>query len=270
MKKFDKNLYKKFNKDLENFNDDQLASHYLVSQHEPRLFGETKSTVEFFSMRWLRGDGLEIGAGKNPTPLFGQTNVTYCDIDIDHNFGGSNSNVIVSVDGENFNQAFSRKFDFVVCSHVLEHADSFIRAMENLLSIVRRDGIIYLVLPDIDYLHDKNWLPNFDFDHHVEEYENKLAFAEIHDQIYIKAVIDNIDSSNNEHAVLTDAYRRAIKQKIIPDSMRFIHHKHNYTLEGWIKLLLKVQNFIGNKFRIYDLGYGHERKDIHFVLKLDE
>jgi SAM-dependent methyltransferase len=267
MKNFDKDLYKKFNKDLQNLNDDQLISHYLASQHEARLYGETKSTVEFFSMRWLRGEGLEIGAGRNPTPLFGQTAITYCDIDMDHNFGGSNSKVIISVDAKNFNPSFNQKFDFVVCSHVLEHADSFIRALENLLSIVRGGGIIYLVLPDIDFLHDKNWLPNFDFDHHIDEYENPLAYAEIHDQLYIDTVIDYIDSSNNEHALLTDAYRWAIKQRKIPDSMRFMHHKHNYNLEGWIKTLLKVQNFIGNKFSISDIGYGHERKDIHFILQ---
>lgn len=267
MNNFDKDLYRKFNQDLAFLDDNELRSHFLSNQHEARLYGATKGIVESFSMRWLRGSGLEIGAGKSPTPFFGNTVITYCDIDPDHNFGAAASDVISSVDSDNFKEAINQEFDFVICSHVLEHVDSFIRAIENLLSVIKKNGIVYLVLPDIDYLHDKNWLPYFDFEHHILEYHNPMAYSKLHDELYINTVIDYIDNSQNDHAILTVAYRDSIKQRLIPDNMRFMHHKHNYNLEGWVKLLIAVQTFLESKFSILDIGYGHQRKDIHFILQ---
>jgi len=53
-------------------------------------------------------------------------------------------------------------------------------------------------------------MANFDFAHHIREYDDPFVFAEIHDQAYIKASSAGIDSQN-QHALLTSEYRSAIK-----------------------------------------------------------
>jgi SAM-dependent methyltransferase len=266
MKNFNSEIYKKFNSDLDHLNDDELITHYIHNQHEARIYGYTNSTVELFSMRWLRGRGLEIGPGRNPTPLFGNAIVQYCDIDPEHSFGGSNSEIIASIDSESFTNVFREKFDFIVASHVLEHTDSLIMAISNLVESVKNNGVIYLVVPDIEFLHDKNWLPYFDMNHHIEEYESPLKYANVHDNLYINTVIDYINNSNNAHASLSDEYIKSIQNRALPQKMRFMHHKHNYTFENWVIIIMEIQKFLCNKFSIKDLAYGHLRKDVHIIL----
>lgn len=61
-------IYRGHSLDLREMNDFELKRHFEVSQHEPRIFALTRTTSEFMSMRWLRGSGLEVGAGAYPIP----------------------------------------------------------------------------------------------------------------------------------------------------------------------------------------------------------
>jgi len=217
-------------------------------------------------MRWLRGNGLEIGAGKNPTPLYGDAQALIGDCDAQLAFGGKTLDFHAAVDSEEFAKG-GKAFDFTIASHVLEHVDSFLLAVENLVAVTKQGGIIYLVLPDTMFLHDSTWIPRFEFKHHVLEYKNPLKFAKLHDDKYL-ALFGEIGNLQSKYADFSPEYLQALKNKSIPQNLRFLHHKHNYSYDEWLELMLKTKNFLKNSFNIVDSCYGHERLDCHFVLKV--
>jgi SAM-dependent methyltransferase len=248
--------------------DDELSEHFDKSQHEPRIYAEVQNTVELLSMRWLRGQGMEIGAGSYPTSLFGNASAILNDCDASLAFGGHELDLLCSVDAPEFGRLSEKKFDFVIASHVLEHVDSFLRAVENLICVVKPGGMIYIVLPDIEFLNDRLWLPMFDFDHHIDEYSEPFKYAKIHDNLYIEGSKDGIFQENN-HAYLSDEYKQAIHTGKILENQRFLHHKHNYRFNGWLEIIESSRKFFNNKIVIEDARYGHERMDCHFMLKVN-
>ena len=74
-------IYRQHSLDLRDMTDVELAAHFSQNSHERRLYGPTESTAEFISMRWLRGNGIEIGAGNKPISLFGNARVQMNDFD---------------------------------------------------------------------------------------------------------------------------------------------------------------------------------------------
>jgi hypothetical protein len=248
---FSAEIYKLFNADLAHLSDVELHDHFEANKHENRIYKSVSSDVEFLSMKWLRGHGLEIGAGRYPTPLFGNASVIHADCDANLAFGGAEVNYLKSLDAKDFSANHQGKYNFIIASHVLEHCDSFIRAIENLILIVKKNGFIYITLPNIKFLNDINFIDDFDFQHH---------------KAYISACADSTDHEN-PHALISSDYRVAIQSGLIPQSMRFMTHKHNYEFEGWIDLIRNTQKFLGDEFSLVDLRYGHLRNDCHFIIQ---
>jgi SAM-dependent methyltransferase len=265
--RFSPDIYRNYNLDLRDLTDRELLEHFQRYPNERRIYGSTSATVETLSMRWLRGKGIEVGAGSNPIPLFGDARAQLSDCDGTLAFGGNRIDVQCSVDDVDFTRKIPARYDFAIASHVLEHVDSFLRAIENLLLITRAGGIVYVVLPDINFLLDKNWLPNFDFEHHIAEYHKPLMHADMHDRLYIEGSGEGI-LHKNEVADLSKDYQAAVLRGSIPADQRFLHHKHNYDFNDWLGIFQKTQNFLLGKFAFLDVRYGHERSDCHFVLEV--
>jgi SAM-dependent methyltransferase len=264
--RFDPAIYRKFSVDLHHLNDEQLRAHFIANPREARIFGRTETTAELLSMRWLRGVGLEVGAGGYPIKTFGSTQILQADVDTELLFGGKTLDVQVSVDDPGFPTSFGRSFDFAVASHVLEHVDGFIRAVQNLVSVVHVTGIVYLILPDIEFLNDARWMSRFEFTHHIDEYYDPMMYAGIHDMEYINGSGAGIDHPN-DHAVLSEDYRDMVKTGQISAAYRFLHHKHNYKFGGWVEILEETRRFLGRGFELVESCYGRERADCHFVLR---
>ena len=86
---FSVSIYRKYNLDLRHLTDLELQEHFQKYPHERRIYGNTTTAAETLSMRWLRGNGVEIGAGANPTPLFGNARTEMSDCDETLAFGGN-------------------------------------------------------------------------------------------------------------------------------------------------------------------------------------
>lgn len=260
---FDLGVYRRANQDLAHLSDEQLTAHFRTSGlNERREFAQVSTTAAKFSMRWLRGRGLEIGAGRNPTPLFGNTTCTYSDIAVDSAFGGS-AELFFSLDAP-LSGDQAGKYDFVIGSHVLEHCDSLIRGFDNLLKSLKPSGVAYIVLPDKRFLFDEHWMPYYDFDHHVREYSEPFAFARQHDREFLNSI--GADVSINAHADIPPDLAAAIASGYLPDDQRFMAHKHNYRFNDWLKLLQQSLSYLEAPFVVEDAGFGRERMDCHFIL----
>jgi hypothetical protein len=267
--RFSANAYRQYNLDLRlrQLTDHELLEHFQEHLYERRIYGATDTTVETLSMRWLRGNGVEVGAGANATPLFGDASTQMSDCDETLAFGGRRIDVQYSVDDPEFARTNIARYDFAIASHVLEHADSFLRAVDNLLSITRVGGVVYIVLPDINFLLDKNWMPKFDFAHHIAEYDEPLIHADLHDRLYIDGAGEGIWHTN-EVAQLSKEYRAAVVSGHIPEHQRFLHHKHNYVFNDWLSIFQQTQGYFRGRFTFVDVRYGHDRCDCHFVLEV--
>jgi len=266
MDQFNEDIYRKYNVDLQGLSDSELLTHFKSNPHERRIYGATKSTTQLLSMRWLRGNGIEIGAGRHKTPMYGNAISMSADCSDESVYGTEVVELEFSIENRDSIGDYGGKFDFAVASHVLEHTDSFLRSLENLLAIIKIGGIVYVVLPDIRFLHDINFIPNFDFKHHILEYENPLLFALMHDKLYINSSGDSINHLNM-HADLDDKYKSSVIAGNIAAEFRYIHHKHNYDFNDWVHLFFKAQKFFANRFKIQDIRFGHERLDCHFIIE---
>lgn len=262
--KFSPSKYRRFNEDLFQLNFFKRFTHFCLCANENRIYGNYYNDPDFISMRWLRGNGLEIGAGAHPTPLHGMTSAEYLDIDNNFYFHGTGVNHFANIDHINFSNSLNKKYDFVIASHVLEHCDSFIMAIKNILEILNKDGFAYIVLPDIRFLNERNFIKKYDFQHHLDEFENSEIYSGEHrsnfpfsenSREYIHAEIPS-DFFSNEYGV-----------NIVNKKYSFMIHKHNYTFLDWLNIIIQVNDFLGNAFDICDFRFGHERKDCHFVLQ---
>lgn len=82
----------------------------------------------------------------------------------------------------NMNILQDRTFDLVILSHVLEHICNLRIAKNNLSSIVKKEGYLYIETPDASRYKDYFILPYYYFDtehiNHYDEYFHELLFSD--------------------------------------------------------------------------------------------
>lgn len=249
----DVGIYRAQNPDLTGLSDDDLIAHFRESGYrEQRCYAAVDDDHDRYSMRWLRGRGIEVGAGASPTRLFGDATTTLADVDASLAYGGSRYDELFSLDDpELIARLGADTFDFAIASHVLEHVDSFLRGFKNLIDLVRPGGTVYIALPIKEYLHDRVWMPYFAFDHHIDEFSDRLKYADVHDRLII-----------GEHHTQHQGAPLAFAQH-----ERFLHHKHNYDLHDWSSLLLRSLEFLETPAQLVDSGFGRQRQDCNFVMQ---
>ncbi|HLZ65428.1 MAG TPA: methyltransferase domain-containing protein [Aliidongia sp.] len=222
-------------------------------------------------MKWLRGQGIEVGAGRSPTPLFGAATAVNADIDSGEVFGTAGVSHRYSID-DPVPPALKGRFDFVIASHVLEHADGMIRAVENLLDLARPGGLVYITVPDMRFLVDAQWMPYFDMAHHREEYDTPGKYDGMHDKLALDHVRANITTIAPDEQLVSGGQVRAadifrMLEQGEGGENRFMHHKHTYDPDGWNGLFVDIQRFLAKRFSIAETRYGMERYDCHFILR---
>jgi SAM-dependent methyltransferase len=269
---FDPEIYRANSLDLAHLDDLALHDHFEhVGFAEPRIFGRTETTSQYLSMKWLRGDGIEIGAGRYPIELFGKAEAINADIDSGALFGTAAVQHRLSVD-DPVPAALSGRFDFAIASHVLEHADGLIQAVQNLLDLVRPDGTVYIVVPDVRFLVDVEWMPRFDFAHHMEEYREPGKYNAMHERLAHDHMRRNsATASAGQQLVNGGQVHGDDVIKLLNDGeggkSRFMNHRHTYDPDGWLGLFVDIQRFLPKRFTFLETRYGMERSDCHFVLR---
>jgi SAM-dependent methyltransferase len=116
----------------------------------------------FASFRFIRGQGLEIGALHEPLPTFHDAKVRYVDSLPNEGLGraypevADKPQVAVEIvdDAEFLAKISDESVDFVIANHVLEHCRDPIRALCAMLRVVPPSGIIYLAIPDKRFTFD--------------------------------------------------------------------------------------------------------------------
>ena len=112
--------------------------------------------------RYLRGDGIEIGALHNPLEIPKSARVRYVDhLAVDElrtQYPELANEPLVSVDvvddGERLGKIGDATQDFVIANHFLEHCEDPLGALGNMIRVLRPGGVLYLAVPDKRYTFD--------------------------------------------------------------------------------------------------------------------
>lgn len=117
-----------------------------------------KETSKSFSKRlslghfdkYLKGHGIDIGAGSDPLVI---------------NNGSVRSWDLVDGDGTFLDGVADSSFDFVYSSHCLEHLQHPFLALENWSRVLKSGGYLYIVVPDYTLYEKEKWPSKFNKDH---------------------------------------------------------------------------------------------------------
>lgn len=110
---------------------------------------------------YLRGHGIEIGAMHNPLKVPRRVRVRYvdrvsaADLAKEHpDLGSKLVRVDIVADGETLDPIPDSSQDFVIANHFLEHCQNPIGALRNMLRVLRKNGVVFLAIPDKRYTFD--------------------------------------------------------------------------------------------------------------------
>ncbi|MDQ6778298.1 MAG: class I SAM-dependent methyltransferase [Actinomycetota bacterium] len=129
-----------------------------------RGLGNAKLLREDLALRFLRGEGIEIGAMDYPLRTPRGAHVRY----VDHldeaglrsayaeNLARGNPLVVPDIvdDGATLSVFADASLDFIVANHVFEHFEDPIAALENHLRVLRPGGVLFMTLPDARHTFD--------------------------------------------------------------------------------------------------------------------
>ncbi|NJP12642.1 MAG: methyltransferase domain-containing protein [Leptolyngbyaceae cyanobacterium RU_5_1] len=126
---------------------------------------------------YLKGTGIEIGALHNPLQVPVSATVQYVDrmavSDLKQHYPELAALALVDVDilddGEHLNTIPDSSQDFVIANHFIEHCQDPIRAIQNMLRVLKSGGILYLGIPDKRHTFDVH-RPITDIDHLLKDY----------------------------------------------------------------------------------------------------
>ncbi len=116
------------------------------------------------ALRFLRGEGIEIGALDYPLRVPRGAHVRYVDHLDETGLREVHSGTLrdgrplvvpdIVDDGARLERFADASLDFVVANHMLEHVEDPIAALEHQLRVLRQHGILYLTLPDARHSFD--------------------------------------------------------------------------------------------------------------------
>ncbi len=112
------------------------------------------------SRRFVRGRGLELGAGTRPFPVFASAEVSYGDIrdraSLESYFKSSTVSSGQQIDAQTLAGVADRSQDFVISAHVMEHLRDPIGAIVNAVRVLKIRGLHILIVPDMRRTFDRH------------------------------------------------------------------------------------------------------------------
>ena len=149
----------------------------LLRKNDKIDFFISKITRDSLATNYIRGNGIEIGALHNPLKVSRSVKIKYLDKSPTEQLKKENPNFksIVNVDivdnGEFLEKLENNSLDFIIANHFLEHCQNPIGTIKRMLEILRKDGVIFLAIPDKRYTSDKNREVTT-VDHILKDYED--------------------------------------------------------------------------------------------------
>jgi SAM-dependent methyltransferase len=99
---------------------------------------------------------LDVGCGKQPfRSIFEDLGLQYCGLDYKQN-DSKTVDIVEPIDTEFIHKyAHMERFDFVICTEVLEHVADWDIAFKNISRLTKKDGFVLITCPHIYQLHEE-------------------------------------------------------------------------------------------------------------------
>jgi len=191
--------------------------------------------------RYLRGDGLEVGALHLPLGLPRGARARYVDRmsveDLRSHYPELDEYDLVTPDfiddGEELASVPTGSMDFVVVNHLIEHTQDPIGALMAQARVLREDGILYLAAPDrrrtnFDRNRAETSIEHLLRDHEEGPERSRAQHYEEWSRLAIEVPADEV----LEHAARLEAEDYSI-------------HFHTFTLSSFLALLLRCRETYG-------------------------
>ena len=198
---------------------------------------------------YIRGRGIEIGALHNPLPVPKWAKVKYVDrfpeSILREHYPELRKKKLVNVDficdGEFLASVHDRSQDFVIANHFLEHCENPILSVENILRVLREDGIAYIALPDKRFTFDED-RPVTSLDHVKKDYEEGPVWSKkehFEEWTRLVAKIHNEDKAQQHSADLMKTnysiHYHVWTQKEILELMLYLRDIFEYEIELFLR-----------------------------------
>lgn len=224
----------------------RIKSYHALRDERDHWLEIAKKVRPFATYRFLKGSGLEIGALHQPLKVYKGARVRYLDRlssaelrSIYPEFADkSQVGVDIVEDGETLRTIENASYDFVIASHMVEHCRNPIGAIENMLRVVRPDGILFLAIPDKRFTFDAR-RPVTPYDHIARDYREGPEWSDA--QHYQESSHDMSEFRDETER------RKRIAQFF---AKRTNVHFHAWTQREIIELFLNVQRDFGFAFEI--------------------
>jgi predicted SAM-dependent methyltransferase len=196
--------------------------------------GDLATFREDLARRYLRGEGIEIGALHRPLRLPPTARVRYVDVLSRDQLLAKHTSAVygnprwvvetdVIDDGERLAAFADQSVDFVIANHMLEHTEDPIATLEHFIRVLRLGGILFLTLPDASHTFDA-LRPRTTLEHLVRDHR------------------DGPEVSREEHyrewAVVECVPEEGIPERVAQFAREETrHHFHVWELESFLELL---------------------------------
>lgn len=201
---------------------------------------------EFFATRYIQGQGIEIGALHSPLKVPAGVKVRYVDRmtvpELKRQYRELASANLVQVDivadGELLETVADGSQDFVIASHFIEHCQDPIRAIGNMLRVLKPAGIVYMIVPDKRHSFDLD-RPVTTFAHLLRDYQEGPKWSKYqHFQEWVECVDHITDPEEVTHRV-----KRLL-------DLDYSIHFHVWTAIDFLDFLICLKHFLNFSFEI--------------------
>jgi predicted SAM-dependent methyltransferase len=139
--------------------------------------GTIHETRRRIAAKYLRGDGIEIGALHQPLAVPRGARVKYVDrmtvLELRRQYGELADQHLVETDiidnGELLSTIGDATQDFVIANHFIEHCQNPFATLQNLLRVLKPAGILYMAVPDKRFTFDAD-RPSTTIEHVMRDY----------------------------------------------------------------------------------------------------
>ena len=236
---------------------------YSEQEIKKLRWAETGSPVfslrKEIAARYLRGEGIEIGALHAPTDVPSGVKVRYLDrmstTQLQKTYPELSEYELAEVDivddGEILTSVLNSSVDYVIANHIIEHCQNPIFTLENWLRVLKPGGILYIGVPDKRYTFDRD-RPVTALEHLIRDYTEGPKWS--------------MNSHYEEWVCLVEKaadHNIAIRAKALAELNHSIHF-HVWTQVDFFELLVYCRNNLSFSFEIELI----QKNDLEFIVVL--
>lgn len=195
---------------------------------------------DFVAKRFIRGEGIEIGALHLPLKVSRAARVKYVDRmneeDLRRHYPELTEQELVTIDivsdGERLQNIPDSTQDFVIANHFIEHCQNPIGALTNMFRVLKPGGVLYLAIPDKRCSFDVD-RPVTSLEHIMRDYQEGPAWSRRqHFEEWTRLVNKIQDDEEAE---------RQIEQNM---SIDYSIHYHVWTRSEMLELVVALRKMV--------------------------